>query len=174
VIILKLLLVEQKNNSKVFLRPRFSLEVGKSKEEAISAIERELVYLKKDYKYKISDHHIFIDVSEKDSHFWSPHLHIEIVTNDQTSSTIKGLFSPKPQVWTFFMFLHFVIGVSFLAFLMMLYVYNSLDKNIIFPLMMVIFLPIFWFTLYFVGRIGRDLGMKQMQKLHEFLLNCFV
>ena len=102
--------MEQKNNSKVFLRPRFSLEVGKSKEEAISAIERELVYLKKDYKYKISDHHIFIDVSEKDSHFWSPHLHIEIVTNDQTSSTIKGLFSPKPQVWTFFMFLHFVIG----------------------------------------------------------------
>ena len=117
--------MEQKNNSKVFLRPRFSLEVGKSKEEAISAIERELVYLKKDYKYKISDHHIFIDVSEKDSHFWSPHLHIEIVTNDKTSSTIKGLFSPKPQVWTFFMFLHFVIGVSFLAFLMMLYVYNS-------------------------------------------------
>jgi len=57
---------------------------------------------------------------------------------------------------------------------MMLYVYNSLDKNIIFPLMMVIFLPIFWFTLYFVGRIGRDLGMKQMQKLHELLLNCFV
>jgi Na+/melibiose symporter-like transporter len=165
--------VEEKSNSTVFLRPRFSLEIDRSQQDILSVLESELSYLKEKYKARISDHHVFIDICDKDSHFWSPHLHLEVLVKEKNSSTIKGLFSPKPQVWTLFMFLHFVVGISFLAFLTMLYVYSTLDKSILLPLMMSIFLPIIWISLYFVGRIGRDFGKKQMQELHDFLIESF-
>ena len=86
------------------------------------------------------------------------------------TSLLKGLFGPKPQVWTLFMFVHFIIGISFLGFGVMLYSKLSLDESIIFPLIMMIFLPLFWTLLYFLGKIGKDTGKNQMQDLHDFMI----
>lgn len=163
-------MLEEKKNNAVFLRPRFSLEVNKSLEEIIEILKRELLTSGNKFKSKITDHHIFIDIGDKDNHFWSPQLHIEIIAIDKKSSVVKGLFGPKPSVWTFFMFLHFVLGISFLSFISMLYVNYSLDKSLLLPLLLTIILPILWFLLYFIGRLGRDFGRKQMKELHDFLL----
>lgn len=165
---------QEKRNSKVFLRPRFSLEVAKPKVDIISLLESELNYSIALYKYKISDNQIFIDICKNDSHFWSPHLHLEVIEVDKSISKIKGLFSPKHQVWALFMFLYFIIWLTFLAALTMFYVNNTLDKNIILSLMMSIFLPVIWLTLYFMGRIGRDFGKKQIKGIHDLLFNTIM
>ncbi len=36
---------------------------------------------------------------------------------------------------------------------------------------MVISLPIIWVIMYFLGRIGKKKGHKQMDELHEFMIN---
>ena len=36
----------------------------------------------KQFKIKIVDEHIFLDVLAKDNHFWSPHLHLEVVLDE--------------------------------------------------------------------------------------------
>ena len=69
---------------------------------------------------------------------------MEIVEADENKSILKGLFGPKPQVWTLFMFIHFVVGIAFLLFAVMLYVKLSLGEAFVLPLIMVIFLPLFW------------------------------
>ena len=90
---------------------------------------------------------------------------------EETNKTLlKGLFGPKPQVWTLFMFIHFVIGVSFLGFAALLYTNISLNESIFFPLIMVVFLPLIWILLYFLGKIGKDTGKNQMKKLHNFMI----
>ena len=160
----------EKRNSEVFLRPRFKIDLKDGSEEILERFSNE--FKSDDCKFlgNIVDGHVFISVSKKDEHFWSPQLHLEIIEKTKITSLLKGLFGPKPQVWTLFMFVHFVIGISFLGFAVMLYSKLSLKEPIVFPLIMMIFLPLFWILLYFLGKIGKSTGKDQMKSLHDFMI----
>ncbi len=159
--------MEDQLYNQIFLKPRFQIDFEMNSEVLLSEIKNHLVDVKK-YKMKIVDNHVIIDVPEKDTHFWSPQLYIEVEDLSETTSKIKGLFGPKPQVWTFFMFLHFVVTTAFFIFGVMAYSNWSLNKGSIFPIVMLIVLPIVWVTLYFVGSLGKSTGKKQMIELKEF------
>ena len=161
----------EKVNSEVFLRPRFSIDLNKSDVTVLNEFSEEFKKEECKIRGKIVDGHVFISVPKDDEHFWSPQLHLEILEATANKSILKGLFGPKPQVWTLFMFVHFIIGISFLGFGVMLYSKLSLDESIIFPLIMMIFLPLFWTLLYFLGKIGKDTGKEQMKTLHDFMIN---
>ena len=165
--------MREKTNSPIHLRPRFSLDVKQKPEELINKFKKALTEGNKRYPSRFVDGHIIIDVPKKDDHFWSPQLNIEVVASetDKEKSIVKGLFGPKPQVWTLFMFIHFVVGIAFLIFAVMLYVKWSLEEVYVLPLMMVIFLPILWTVLYFLGRIGKSTGHTQMDDLHDLMIN---
>ena len=160
--------MKETTSSEVFLRPRFTIDLDENHEKVIEKFKKELK--ESVFPSRFSDGHIIIDVPKKEEHFWSPQLNLEIV-EEGNKSILKGLFGPKPQVWTLFMFIHFVVGISFLIFGVMLYVKWSLDESIILPLMMVIFLPLLWVLLYFLGRIGKSTGHKQMDDLHELMIS---
>ena len=163
--------MNEKTNSPIHLRPRFTIDFENEKEVVIEKFKKVLNEENNRFPSKFVDGHIIIDVPKKEEHFWSPQLNIEIVETANNKSLLKGLFGPKPQVWTLFMFIHFVVGISFLIFGVMLYVRWNLNDSIVLPLMMVIFLPLFWILLYFLGRIGKSTGHHQMDDLHDLMTN---
>ena len=159
-----------KKNSEIFLRPRFRIDLEESEENLIERFKDNLNDGECKYCSKIVDQHIVIDVPFDEDHFWSPQLNIEVVKGESTESIVKGLFGPKPQVWTLFMFLHFAVGITFLVFLTLLYVRWSFESSMVFPTIMVIVLPIIWVILYIFGRWGRRRGKEQMEELHDFMI----
>lgn len=161
--------MKEKTSSEVFLRPRFIIDLNENHKKIIEKFKITLKVKKSLYPSRFSDGHISIDVPKKAAHFWSPQLNLEVVELEKNKSIVKGLFGPKPQVWTLFMFIHFVVGISFFIFVVMLYANWSLNESLMLPLMMVIFLPLFWAVLYFLGRIGKSTGHKQMDDLHELM-----
>jgi Na+/melibiose symporter-like transporter len=163
--------VKEKRNSDFFLRPRFSIDI---QENQVELLERITSFLKRgDCKYscRVVDEHIFIDVPANKSHFWSPQLHLEVLKEVNNTSKIKGLFAPKPQVWTLFVFIHFIVAFLFLGFGVMLYVRYTLGESLVFPIAMLIALPLIWLLLYFLGRVGKQTGKKQMKELHDLLID---
>lgn len=161
---------KEKTNSEFFLRPRFSIDL---QENAVQLSERISGALENDdceFRSSISDGHFFIDVSKKESHFWSPQLQFEIIEINKNFSKIEGLFGPKPQVWTLFMFVHFIVGTAFLCFAVMAYVKHTLQESLFFPVVMLIVLPLVWVLLYVLGYIGKETGKGQMKELHVFLI----
>lgn len=164
--------MKEETNNPIFLRPRFSFDIQGNANNVVEKMRKFLNKTEKKYKSKIVDQHIFIDVPDKEAHFWSPQLHIEIVEKSENEATVKGLFGPKPQVWTLFMFLHFIVGGAFITFVSMLYIKYSLGESLVFPLVMTIALPIVWVLLYVFGRLGRDTGKKQMKDLHRLLMDA--
>lgn len=164
-------LLIEKRNAELFLRPRFTIDFNASPESVINRFSETFKTKKTNCRGVIVDYHIFISVPKKDEHFWSPQLHLEFIKMDENITEIKGLFGPKPQVWTFFMFIHFVVGGLFLVFSTMLYTKISLKESYFFPLMMVIFLPLFWILLYFLGKIGKDTGKPQIKILHDLMIS---
>lgn len=156
-------------NSEISLRPRFSITLDEKKHEILRKFENEFKNETATFLGNIVDDHVFIAVLKKEEHFWSPQLHLEIIKLTENTTLIKGLFGPKPQVWTLFMFVHFVLGVSFLAFGVLFYTRYTLKESLFFPLIMIVFLPLIWILLYFLGNIGKTKGKNQMKKLHHFM-----
>ena len=121
-------------------------------------------------KGKIVEGHVVIDVSPEENHFWSPQLHLEIEAMDTENSIAKGLFGPKPQVWTLFIFLHSTVAFTFISVLIYAYTKWTLKEDITLSIWILIVLPIFWFVMYFLGQLGKKTGHSQMEDLHNFMM----
>ncbi len=152
----------------ILLKPRFREELKESKTVVLKQFED--VFAEKQHKFrtKIANDHVVIDVPRAEDHFWSPQLQIEIVEEDD-KTFLKGLFGPKPQVWTMFMFFHFAVGVAFFVFLIMAYTKYSLKQDYQFAMYMCIAMPIIWILFYVFGQIGKKKGYSQMLEMDEFL-----
>ena len=157
-------------NSDIHLRPRFKMNFNESQDVLISKFKKNLKSENCNYCSKIVDGHIVIDVPVDENHFWSPQLNIEIERISTDETIVKGLFGPKPQLWTLFMFFHFAVAVAFIGFSIMAYVQWTLKEDNSMALMIVIGLPILWIIMYLLGRIGRRKGHKQMDELYGFMM----
>ena len=152
------------------LRPRFQKDVPKSMDAILENANKLKIEVKDDYRIKVSDHHIYFFITLAKRKYYSPHLHIELFKNEDNSTHIKGLFGPNQTVWTFFMFLHFIVGGVFLIFMMMAYSHWSLKQSVVIDFSMMFFMTIIWILLYFQARINRKKCAPQMYKL-EGLMN---
>jgi len=157
-------LIVAENN--IELRPRFTIDVNSTVDDMVDLLEEELTDSKLPFR-KVGKH-FFIDIPKKENHFWSPQLQIEVLPKGN-KSVLKGLFGPKPQVWTMFMFLHFIIAFLFVVFGILYYVNSSLGKSVFLAICMLVALPVIWIFLYALGRIGRSTGNQQMNQLKSFL-----
>lgn len=156
--------------NKVLLKPRFRIEVDQVENQIMDNLKKRLNDEDCNFRSQIADMHAVIDVSEEDEHYWSPQLTVEVIKEDN-KTIVKGLLSPKPKVWTFFMFLHFLVAISFFVFLVMFYTQYRLNQDYNFSLIMCIAMPVAWIVLYLVGQFGKKLGYEQMVQLHNFLVD---
>jgi len=162
--------IHDKKINRVLLKPRFKMEFDESQKEILEKFKENVEGEDCKYCSRISGNHIFLDVPKVEEHFWSPQLQVEVVKGENDKTIVKGILGPKPQVWTFFMFLHFAVAVAFIIFLVMFYVNWSLGKDYQFTKYMLIGLPILWVLLYFFGQSGKKLGYKQMVELDNFMM----
>ena len=162
--------IHNKQINKVLLKPRFRIEVDQEKDQIVDIISKRLSDENCKFRSQIAGNHIIIDVAALEEHYWSPQLTVEVINEDK-KTIVKGLLSPKPKVWTFFMFLHFVVAVAFFVFLVMFYTQYALNQDYKFSMIMFIAMPVTWVALYLTGQFGKKLGYDQMVQLHNFLLN---
>ena len=157
--------------NKVLLKPRIKIEMNENEEEVLNKFKNNLNNSDCKYCSKITDNHVIVDVPENEDHFWSPQLHVEIEKDENKKTIVRGVLGPKPQVWTFFMFLHFAVALAFVVFFVIFYSNWSLNQDYTFAMIMCIVMPIIWIALYFFGQLGKKFGYNQMVELHNFLMN---
>ncbi|WP_229797242.1 GTP-binding protein [Arenibacter certesii] len=119
---------------------------------------------------RISDHHVFIKFNKTESNFWSPQLQIEILDQEEGQSKVYGLFGPNPTLWTFFMFIHFVVATLFITIGTWAYSSHAIGKTYGLQIGLLALMVLIWTALYFIGRRGKRKGRHQMQCLHNFLM----
>ena len=151
------------------LRPTFSKDVPQSMEEILEKAAQIKLEVKQDYIIKISDQHLFFFITHANRNYYSPHLHVELTENADKTTNVRGLFGPDQTVWTFFMFLHFIIAGVFLVFAMMAYSHYTLKQSTTLDFAIMGFMVVFWFALYFQARINRRKCQPQMRKLDELI-----
>lgn len=160
--------MELDNN--VALRPRFQKDVDLSFAEIIANATKIKEEVKDDYRVKISDHHIFLFIILAKRRYYSPHLHIQLIEKEDKTTHVKCLFGPDQTVWTFFMFLHFIVAGIFLVFAMFAVsnwmLKTSATNNLIIAGLMVVI----WILLYFIAKQIRYNGRHQIIELMRLFL----
>ncbi|AUC79735.1 GTP-binding protein [Nonlabens sp. MB-3u-79] len=154
-------------DQEIVLRPRFQKSLSMTREVFMRLFDGH--HSDKHYIVSKVDAHVFIRIPESRSHFWSPELHLEVQEETDGLLLLKGLYGPKPAVWTMFMFLHFLISGFFIAALIWLYTLFTLKKAMELPLIVMILMVLIWVVLYISGRMGRKKGEDQMKELQQFL-----
>ena len=162
-------------HSDIRLRLRFYKDI----DENIEVIREKFVVYNKsmssDFLMKIRGNHIQLTVSGTKHQYWSPHLTVELEEKENRTAThVRGLFGPAQTLWTFFVFLHFIIAGIFLTFSMFAYTNYSLDKPITSNIIIMGLMLVCWVLLYFIGRQTRENGYGQMEELEielEKILN---
>ena len=156
--------------NRVILKPRFKIDINENEEVILGRLKKNFKNVDCKYCSKIVGNHIVIDIPKDEQHFWSPQLHVEVEKDKNSKTIVKGVLGPKPQVWTFFMFLHFAVAIAFFVFLVMFYTKWSLHQDFTFALAMCIAMPIIWILLYLAGQLGKKIAYYQMKELHDFLI----
>lgn len=156
-------------SNEIVLRPRFQMEV----ETPCSQLLAKFSETKKSQgKFIVScvDDHIFIKLPNKEQHFWSPQLHLELSEASEKNCSIHGFFGPNPTVWTMFIFLHVAVGIFFMVNAIWLYSNYNLGNPIVLQIGIAIILVLAWILLYFAGAMGKKKGKSGMRELYDFML----
>ncbi len=148
------------------VRPRFLIETHLSVDEIEELLKSELKRQNYPCYGSVAYGYSVIKISKKMQHFWSPQLSLSMeLEGDKTS--IRGLYGPKPSVWTMFMFLYTILGFSTLITAMVGLAKLSLEKPAEILWLVPIGLLLILVT-YIASANGKKIGKNHLQILHHF------
>ena len=93
------------------LRPTFRIRIALPREEAAVEIRRRLI-ARQDLAGRWMSKGRWVDlfVPPRQRRIWSPYLSGRLDDCERGECTVLGRFAPHPEVWTFFMFLYFLVA----------------------------------------------------------------
>jgi len=160
-------LAKQKHFWEMEIRPRFSFESDMSLRDFIDSITLAIHKEDAPLRARIVHDHIVLYFPVEQQHYWSPQLSLSIEEEGE-GILVRGLYGPRPAVWTMFVFFYAFIGFALLFLLIFGFSYMSMGKsaNILWfvPILLIILLSI-----YRVARQGQKMGKKEMETIHKFL-----
>lgn len=149
------------------IRPRVRFSSNQTPDQFTRSILENLAEPEKKIEGIAIPNFVTIYPSKEERYFWSPQLTL-IIEEIPCGSYIRGLYGPKPSVWTMFMFFYSIVGfVTLIATLVSLSYWSLGEESIIFwsiPALLILLL-----TLFLVAYIGQKIGHKQIAHVHKFL-----
>ena len=148
------------------IRPRFKIESELSAAQIEILLKENLSKENSDCKGSVNPGFATILMPEAEQHYWSPQLGLTY-EKEESKTVIRGVYGPRPTVWTMFVFFYAIIGFAILIVGMIGLSHLSLDKPASI-LWLVPVLSVILLTLYLVAKFGQKMGQQQMQTLHKF------
>ncbi len=149
------------------VRPRFRRESHYTQQEIQEKFAKALKAQECPCRGRVIEGHATLFVPSEEQHYWSPQLSLSFEEEDR-GTLIRGLFSPRPQVWTMFVAFYSAIGFAALIILVFGLSYWSLGKSASI-LWWVPVLALLYLSLYLVAYFGQRLGKDQMKMIQKFV-----
>ncbi len=149
------------------MRPRFEVVVSCPSQAAADRLSAALEQVDAPCRGRVFGGHAVLYVLDREERVWSPFLSLDLVGHPE-GTLVRGLFGPKPSVWSLFMAAYAICG--FLAVFASGFAFAqwSIGKPpwalAVFPLAALGAL-----ATYALARYGQQRGRDQMDRLRGFL-----
>ena len=157
-------------NTTIRLWLRFYKDVEKNIEDVHEIFEKSVKNNEGNYLIKVYENHIWFYVVESKKRIWPPHLHLELEQKSEKTTHIRGLFGPDQTLWTFFMFIHFIIAGTFVLFGMFAFSNYSLKQSFSTDISVILVMVFVWFVIYYIAKELRKKGNDQMNEMENLFL----
>ncbi|TWT80032.1 hypothetical protein CA13_14440 [Planctomycetes bacterium CA13] len=145
------------------MQPTFTVDLNVGADEAMVRIRESIRSLESLQYAKAAGDCAEFTVEPESRRFFSPHLSVQ-VSDTFDGSQLFGRFSPRPEIWTFFMFIYFVMACLIFFGAIYGYVQWSMKEQpwalLLVPISIVVIA-----LLHFASLIGQGLSNDQMVKL---------
>lgn len=149
------------------MRPRFEIAVPGDAREVMRRLRERLEAEDAELVGQVLGDHAYVRLPEARRSLLSPHLEITLLASD-AGPVIEGRFSPRPNVWTGFMALFFLLGMVGLGGLM----WGFAQMTIGGPLWTIWAAPASLALIAFIygaAFIGQGLSTEEMFELRAFV-----
>ncbi len=154
-------------DQKLRIRPRFKEEIQIEPTQIKEKMKAALSKNKASCHGKIVQNHVILSIPPDQQHYWSPQLSLEFEEKD-SGTIIRGLYGPKPAVWTMFVFFYSAIGFFTLMGLIFGLSQMMLKMNP-YALWSVPLGGFLILGLFIISKIGQGLSQNQMHQLKAFI-----
>jgi hypothetical protein len=150
------------------LRPRFRYYVPYSQETITNRFKTTFTDSTIPFTGSTLKYHIVIDYPEKDRHFWSPQIDLNL-EKYENGTLIRGLVGPRPNVWTVFMFFNAVGGFAGIIGVIVGIGQWSMEGPPL-ALWLIPFSALIFGIVYYLGLTGKKIAHDESIRIHEFLI----
>jgi len=148
------------------LRPRFRLTVPLSIGEITGLLHEAISRSDAPFTGRVLNEFAVLRILPQDQHYWSPELTLQL-HEAEGGTLIRGLFGPRPAVWT--MFAAFYVFALFLSLIALLYGLSQWSLGMEPYGLWILPAPLFLvLCAYIVSQVGQRLGREQMEALYGF------
>lgn len=149
------------------VRPRFQVTSPDTTDDIEERIREGLAAEGAPCVGKVYSGYVSLQLPLEEQHYWSPRLTVTLEELEE-GSLVRGLYGPRPAVWTMFVFFYSLIGFALVIVSIIGMANLSLDKSgailWLVPVLIIAFL-----SLYLVAYFGQQKGHDEMVVLHTFL-----
>ncbi|PEN13791.1 hypothetical protein CRI94_06900 [Longibacter salinarum] len=149
------------------IRPTFQEVIPCAPAKVIRYLKREVIQQQAPCTGNFYDQHAILNVREEDQHFWSPQLSLDFESH-RDGTLVRGLFAPRPSVWTMYVAAYAILGFSGIIALLFGTSQMSLGMSAT-ALWVIPFAGILAAFVYGTAWIGQRLSRSQMVELRAFI-----
>ncbi|MFQ5583831.1 MAG: hypothetical protein ACE5GL_05295 [Calditrichia bacterium] len=149
------------------IRPSFKLVISLSPGKTVERIRDQIKKHEGKVASTVMNNYIILSIPPEKEHFWSPRLTVEVDEHEK-GSVVRGLFGPRPSVWTMFAGFYFSVIILGTVGLIFGLVQWSL-KMTPYGLWAVPAAIVLLAVAYGIALSGQNLGLAQMHLLRSVL-----
>ncbi len=149
------------------MRPTFSIPLNVTVDEAVERLQARLASPEYSSGGVTLGHctELYVDAAER--RLWSPHLSIELEEAEE-GSVLNGRFSPRPEIWTFLMFVYITMATTAFFGAALAYAQWVVGATL-WGLAVMVFSVLAIVLLHGISLVGQRLSRHQMEDLKRRL-----
>lgn len=153
-------------------RPRFTLDLPMAPDEVTERVRAHLERSGGKVTGSVFRRTIVLTVCEEDTHFWSPHLDVQLEEAKGGGTHLSAMFSPHPHVWTAFVGVQLAFGLLSLGAAVWVLSIWSLGQDLRLGLGILGLMLFGGGFAYGAAYVGQGIGSEQMYELRAFLTDA--
>ncbi|MDG4945167.1 hypothetical protein NMK71_01970 [Weeksellaceae bacterium KMM 9713] len=151
-------------------RPRFKIKTRLGKDEFTDRLRKQFQIQNKVLGGYVGQEFSVFRMRKDKNEYWAPQLQVrsEVDEDNPNITIIRGVFGPRPSVWTLFMFLYILGGTIFFFFGLIWFVQMRLDVEswMVHLAWLGLFIMI---ATYIAAHIGQIIAKEHMKVLRDFM-----
>ena len=154
------------------MRPRFEYAILLSKEDVFERMERRIQEESVPWHVQLLNGQVEISPRNRDLHFWSPYLKVRLVEEPPGTTTMRGIFGPNINLWTFLLAIYAVCGLLGATGLLVALSQWQLDQNMT-GLFLSAFCALVASLVWGAAQLGKRFAQEQMEGIYAFIVETY-